>query len=99
RVAALVLGILLAGAGAPAVVDAAGGGRTGYLAMAAFVAVLLAARMLGAFWGTRSAPTLTRTERRGRLVHPLLLAWASPPFRRLLAGFVVQAVATGVMLA
>jgi GPH family glycoside/pentoside/hexuronide:cation symporter len=32
RVAALALGILLAGAGAPAVVDAAGGGRAGYVA-------------------------------------------------------------------
>ena len=44
RVAALALGILLAGAGAPAVVDAFGGGRGGYLAMAVFVALLLAAR-------------------------------------------------------
>ena len=40
RVAALALGILIAGAGAPAVVDAVGGGRGGYLAMSAFVAVL-----------------------------------------------------------
>ena len=44
RVAALALGILLAGAGAPAVVDAFGGGRGGYLAMAVFVALLLARR-------------------------------------------------------
>jgi glycoside/pentoside/hexuronide:cation symporter, GPH family len=99
RVAALALGILLAGAGAPAVVDAAGGGRGGYLAMAAFVAVLLAGGMLGAVAGTRKAPTLTRTTSEGRLGRTLLVAWASRPFRVLLAGFVVQAVATGVMLA
>jgi Na+/melibiose symporter-like transporter len=41
-VAALALGILLAGAGAPAVVDAFGGGRGGYVVMAVFVALLLA---------------------------------------------------------
>ena len=67
RVAALALGILLAGAGAPAVVDAFGGGRGGYLAMAVFVALLLAGGMLGAVVGTRNAPTLTRAHSEGRL--------------------------------
>ncbi|MGY1617511.1 MFS transporter [Geodermatophilus sp. SYSU D00691] len=99
RVAALAVGILLAGAGAPAVVDAAGGGRGGYLAMAAFVAVLLAVGMLGAVWGTRDAPTLTRVRSEGRLGTTLRLAWGSRPFRVLLIGFVVQALGIGVMLA
>jgi GPH family glycoside/pentoside/hexuronide:cation symporter len=99
RVAALALGILLAGAGAPAVVDALGGGRGGYLAMAVFVALLLALGMLGAVAGTRNAPTLTRVRGEGRLVATLLLAWGSRPFRVLLAGFVVQALGIGVMLA
>ncbi|MGY2084588.1 MFS transporter [Blastococcus sp. SYSU DS0539] len=99
RVAALALGILLAGAGAPAVVDLAGGGRGGYLAMAVFVAVLLAAGMLGAVAGTRRAPTLTRVRSEGRLGATLALAWRSGPFRVLLTGFVVQALGIGVMLA
>jgi GPH family glycoside/pentoside/hexuronide:cation symporter len=99
RVAVLALGILLAGAGAPAVVDLAGGGRGGYLAMAAFVAVLLAVGMLGAVAGTRSAPTLTRVRSEGRLTDTLVLAWRSRPFRVLLVGFVVQALGIGVMLA
>jgi glycoside/pentoside/hexuronide:cation symporter, GPH family len=99
RVAALALGILLAGAGAPAVVDAAGGGRTGYLAMAGFVALLLALGMLGAVAGTRSAPTLTRVRSEGRLAVNLRLAVRSRPFRVLLTGFVVQALGVGVMLA
>ncbi|RFU19068.1 MFS transporter [Geodermatophilus marinus] len=99
RVAALAVGILLAGAGAPAVVDLAGGGRAGYLAMAVFVAVLLAGGMLGAVAGTRSAPTLTRVRSEGRLVTTLRLAWRSRPFRVLLTGFVVQALGIGVMLA
>jgi GPH family glycoside/pentoside/hexuronide:cation symporter len=99
RVAALALGILLAGAGAPAVVDAFGGGRGGYLAMAVFVALLLAGGMLGAVAGTRNAPTLTRVHSEGGLVAGLREAWRSRPFRVLLVGFVVQALGIGVMLA
>ncbi|MGY1824977.1 MULTISPECIES: MFS transporter [unclassified Blastococcus] len=99
RVAALALGILLAGAGAPAVVDAFGDGRGGYLAMAVFVAVLLALGMLGAVVGTSNAPTLTRVRSEGRLLATLRLAWRARPFRVLLTGFVVQALGIGVMLA
>jgi len=99
RVAALALGILLAGAGAPAVVDAFGGGRGGYLAMAVFVALLLAGGMLGAVAGTRNAPTLTRVHSEGGLVAGLREAWRSRPFRVLLTGFVIQALGIGVMLA
>ncbi|QNG35892.1 MFS transporter [Geodermatophilaceae bacterium NBWT11] len=99
RVAALALGILVAGAGAPAVVELAGGGRAGHLAMAAFVAVLLAGGMLGAVVGTRRAPTLTRTSSEGRLLATLRVAVRVRPFRLLLVGFVVQALGIGVMLA
>jgi glycoside/pentoside/hexuronide:cation symporter, GPH family len=99
RVAALALGILLAGAGAPAVVDAFGGGRGGYLAMSVFVALLLAGGMLGAVAGTRNAPTLTRVHSEGGLAAGLREAWRSRPFRVLLVGFVVQALGIGVMLA
>ncbi|SDG71702.1 MFS transporter [Klenkia brasiliensis] len=99
RVAALALGILLAGAGAPAVVDLAGGGRTGYLAMACSVAVLLAGGMLGAVVGTRRAPTLTRVTSEGRLLATLRVAARVRPFRLLLTGFVVQALGVGTMLA
>jgi len=99
RVGVLALGILLAGAGAPAVVDAVGGGRGGYLAMAAFVAVLLGGGMLGAVAGTRSAPTLTRVRSEGGLRSNVALAWRSRPFRLLLVGYVVQALGIGVMLA
>jgi Na+/melibiose symporter-like transporter len=99
RVAALAVGILLAGAGAPAVVDAFGGDRDGYLAMSVFVALLLAGGMLGAVAGTRKAPTLTRVRSEHRLGQTLRLAWRSRPFRVLLVGFVVQALGIGVMLA
>ena len=99
RVAALAVGILLAGAGAPAVVEASGGGRGGHLAMAVFVALLLTGGMLGAVAGTRRAPTLTRVTGEGRLGATLVLAWRSRPFQVLLTGFVLQALGIGVMLA
>ena len=83
RVAALALGILLAGAGAPAVVDAFGGGRGGYLAMAVFVALLLARRharrgrrhpeRADADPGAQRGPAGRRRSR---------VAWRFRPFRR-----------------
>jgi Na+/melibiose symporter-like transporter len=99
RVAALALGILLAGAGAPAVVDAVGEDRGGYLAMSVFVAVLLALGMLGAVVGTRSAPTLTTVRSEGTLGTNLRLAWRDGAYRVLLVGFVIQALGIGIMLA
>jgi Na+/melibiose symporter-like transporter len=99
RVALLAVGILVAGAGAPAVVDAAGGGRGGYLAMAAFVAVLLAGGMLGATYGTRRAPSLDRTTSEPSLRAQLSVVRGNAAFRTLLGVYVVQALATGVMLA
>src|SRR5699024_6980608 len=55
RVAVLALAILVSGATAPAIRDAVGG-RDGYRAMGVFVAVLLVAGALGAYYGTRAAP-------------------------------------------
>lgn len=99
RVALLAVGILVAGAGAPAVVDLAGDGRAGYLAMSVFVAGLLAIGMLGAVVGTSRAPTLTHTTSDGSLVASLRVARGNRPFVILLAVYVAQALATGIMLA
>ncbi len=99
RVAFLAIGILVAGAGAPAVVDLAGDGRGGYLAMSVFVAALLAIGMIGATVGTRRAPTLTRATSEGSLLASLRVARGNRPFVVLLAVFVLQALATGIMLA
>lgn len=99
RVAFLAIGILVAGAGAPAVVDLAGGGRDGHLAMSVFVAVLLGGGMIGAVVGTRRAPTLTRVTSEGSLLAGLRVTWRDRAFRLLLSVYVVQALATGVMLA
>jgi GPH family glycoside/pentoside/hexuronide:cation symporter len=99
RVAFLAVGILVAGAGAPAIVELAGGGRGGYFAMSIFVAALLALGMVGATIGTSRAPTLIRTTSEASLLAALRVARGNRPFVVLMTVFVVQALATGTMLA
>lgn len=99
RIVALTLGILVAGAVAPALVDAGGGGRAGYLTMAIAVAVFMFAGMLGAFVGTRRAPRSSRPSGAGSLLTALAVARRNPWFLRLWLTFVVQALATAATLA
>jgi glycoside/pentoside/hexuronide:cation symporter, GPH family len=99
RVALLALGILLAGGVAPAIVQAAGGGRSGYQLMSLFVASLLAIGMLGAVFGTRHAHRIVQVRSEHSLIAQLRISRANRPFVVLLATFVIQALATGTMLA
>ena len=106
RIAVLALAILLVGAGGPALRDAAGGGHAGYLWMAVGIAVLLLAGMLATVVTTRGhlarpAPT-AEPDGAGPLAsyREGLRAWREvPAYRTLLTVFVLQALATGVMLA
>ncbi|WP_022925093.1 MFS transporter [Serinicoccus marinus] len=104
RIALLALAILLVGAGGPALRDAAGGGHRGYLVMALGIAVLLLAGMLATVAGTRRHLSSTRAA--GSSTSALagyragLAAWREErAYRTLLSVFVLQALATGVMLA
>ena len=99
RIVALTLGILVAGAVAPSVVDAGGGGRAGYFVMSVSIAAFMFAGMLGAFLGTRRAPTTTRPSGAGSLLTALAVARRNPWFLRLWGTFVVQALATAATLA
>ena len=104
RIAALALTILVVGAGGPAVRDAAGGGQRGYLVMGVVVAAVLLAGMLTTVVGVRgrralpdeegTAPQVTSGYREG-----LRTLREHTTYRVLLGVFVLQAVATGVMLA
>lgn len=98
RVAVLALTILVVGGSAPAVRDAVGG-RAGYAVMGAVVAVVILLGALAAYAGTRSAPVRTVPAGEGSLRDQLRVVAGAPDFRRLLATFVVQALATGAMLA
>jgi Na+/melibiose symporter-like transporter len=98
RIALLAVAILICGAGAPAVRDAVGG-LAGYRVMGIAVGVLILVGAIGVFIGTartRVAPPL-----------PSVASWretvvavrSCPPFRVLLAAFVVQAIGIGTLLA
>lgn len=98
RVALLALAILVSGALSPAIRDAVGG-RDGYRAMGVFVALLILLGTVGAYVGTRRAPVHTVVAAGGSFADQLRLVGSSRDFRVLLTTFVVQALATGAMLA
>ncbi|MFG2048822.1 MFS transporter [Micromonospora sp. NPDC048935] len=99
RIAVLALAILVSGAIAPLVVTAGGDGVAGHRWMGLFVAVLIALGALGAFLGTRSAPTGTAGDSEPTLRAQLAVAGANRPFRALLICFVVQSAGVATILA
>ncbi|MBQ1027002.1 MFS transporter [Micromonospora sp. C95] len=99
RIAVLALAILVAGAVAPLVRDAAGGGVPGHRWMGVFVAALIALGAVGAFLGTRSAPQGAVGESEPSLRAQLTVAARNRPFRALLLCFVVQSAGVATILA
>ncbi len=98
RVALLALTILVSGASAPAIRDALGG-HAGYRAMGVFVGALILGGTLAAYAGTRRAPIGSVSAAGGSLGEQLRVVARVRNFRMLLATFVLQALATGSMLA
>jgi Na+/melibiose symporter-like transporter len=94
RVVVLALAILVSGAVAPLVVEAAG-----WSAMGVAVAALLLLGAVGAYLGTRGAPEAAAPAPTGTLRAQLRLVAAVADFRWLLLTFVVQALGIGAMLA
>ncbi|MEI2779076.1 MAG: MFS transporter [Tetrasphaera sp.] len=104
RVAVLALAILVSGGVSPLIRDALGP-DWGYRGVGAFVGGLIAFGAFGAWRGTASAlshsvssPTAGLTDSAG-LTEQLRLVVRERHFRPLLTAFVVQALATGCMLA
>ncbi len=98
RVALLALTIMLAGATAPLIRDAVGG-RSGYRVMGVAMALLIVVGVLAAYVGTRRAPLGTVQPGAGTLRDQLRIVAGARDFRNLLTTFVIQALATGCMLA
>ncbi|MFJ9317982.1 MFS transporter [Pimelobacter simplex] len=98
RVAILAFTILLAGASAPAIRDAIGG-RDGYRVMGLAMAAIILTGALLAYRGTRGARIGDVEPGPGTLRDQLRLVAAARDFRLLLVTFVLQALATGCMLA
>ncbi len=98
RVAILAFTIMLAGATAPLIRDAVGG-RAGYRVMGVAMAVVIVVGVVGAYAGTRRAPIGSVQPGAGTLRDQLRIVAGARDFRLLLTTFVVQALATGCMLA
>ena len=98
RVAILAFTIMLAGATAPVIRDAVGG-RAGYRVMGVVMAAIIVVGVVGAYLGTRDAPVGRVQPGSGTLRDQLRIVAAARDFRLLLTTYVVQALATGCMLA
>jgi GPH family glycoside/pentoside/hexuronide:cation symporter len=98
RVAILAFTIMLAGATAPLIRDAVGG-RAGYRVMGVAMAAIILVGVVSAYVGTRRAPVVAPQPGAGSLRDQLRIVATARDFRFLLTCFVVQALATGCMLA
>jgi glycoside/pentoside/hexuronide:cation symporter, GPH family len=98
RVAILALTIMVAGATAPVIRDAVGG-RDGYRVMGVVMALLIVVGVVSAWRGTRHAPIGALAAGSGSLREQLRVVAGARDFRLLLTTFVLQALATGCMLA
>ena len=98
RVAILALAIHVSGGASPAIRDAFGP-VWGYRAVGFFVAALIALGAWGAWRSTRSAPVRSAVATSATFGDQLRIIRSDRPFRLLLTTFVLQALATGAMLA
>ncbi len=99
RVALLATSILVAGAGAPYILDAMGGGIPGHRWMAFFIGAIMLAGTLIVFYSTAKAPIGQVTASEPSLRAQLRVAASNRPFRVLVACFVAQATGVACMLA
>lgn len=99
RIAVLAVAILVSGAVAPVVVTAGGDGLAGHRWMGLFIAAVIAVGTVGAFLGTRRAPTGRVTGSEPSLRAQLAVARHNRPFVILLTTFVVQSIGIATMLA
>jgi Na+/melibiose symporter-like transporter len=98
RVAILAFAILVSGGLSP-VIRNAFGPVWGYRAVGFFVAALIALGAWGAWHGTKQARVVSGTATSTSFGDQLRLIRSDRPFRLLLTTFVLQALATGAMLA
>ncbi len=99
RVAMLAFGILLFGAGAPALRDAFNSTPASYLIMGITVGLLIGVGMIACWWGLRRTTILHPAETEPSLKMQFQVARSNPTFRNLLGTFFLQALATSAMLA
>lgn len=99
RIIAITVTILLTGGLSPMLVKMGGGGAPGHRLMGIVMALVIAVGALGLWWGTRNAPVTRTEEAGGRLAEQLRVVIGNPHARVLVSTFVLQAVATSMLLA
>jgi glycoside/pentoside/hexuronide:cation symporter, GPH family len=98
RIAFLTVGILIAGAAAPEVVSAGGGGRDGYALMSLVIGGALFLALIAAFVGTRRTRVVAPAPATVSFRHQLRAAGENRAFFWLFGAFVMQALGIGAML-
>ena len=98
RITILALAILVSGGLSPMIRNQLGP-EWGYRGVGLFVGLLIVVGTVGAWWGTRSTPMRTYGTAGASLREQLRIVARARDFRTLLIAFVVQALATGAMLA
>lgn len=98
RVVVITLAILVAGGGAPALVALADG-VDGYRVMAVVMAAIIAIGTAGLLIGTRGAPLARPAPSTEPVREQLRIVVGDPDGRSLVAAFVLQAIAMGMVLA
>ncbi|MFH2121218.1 MAG: MFS transporter [Pseudomonadota bacterium] len=93
------IGALLAGGLTMVLVNAGGGGATGFRTMGSVFAVAIVISCLWCFFGTRRAPSLPPQKEMPPMKEQIKIAARNYPFMMLMSSFFLQAVAIGVMMA
>lgn len=95
RMGSAIVGIMLGGAGAPLVVDMAGGGRTGYAIMSVFIGVLCGASMLVSYLSTRNLQLYEATPSSYSVSEQVKIALRNRPFFLLMGAYILQLMGIG----
>jgi GPH family glycoside/pentoside/hexuronide:cation symporter len=99
RVAFMSVGILAAGAAAPAIVELAGEGRGAYALMGVVLGVACGASMLTAFVATRRAAFKVKAEVQPPVRQQLRIAFRNRPFVVLVCSMLIQLLGVATILA
>ncbi|MBI9084367.1 MAG: MFS transporter [Desulfobacterales bacterium] len=93
------VGVLLAGGLAMPLVEAGGGGESGFGFMGLVFGILIAIFCLVSVWGTRNARSLTAVDQTPALMEQIKVAFANRPFKVLMLMYLIQSIAIGVLMA
>ncbi|MBU2510171.1 MFS transporter [bacterium] len=93
------IGVLLAGGLAMQLVENGGGGESGFRFMGMIFGLLITIFCLASAWGTRNARFLQAIDQKPAFWEQTKIAFANKPFKALMAMYLIQSTAIGVLMA